>query len=144
MAGVVAGLVAITPAAGFVEPLSAIVIGAGAGVFCYFAVLYRSRKQLDDSLDVWGVHGVGGTWGAIATGIFANQAIGGVNGLLFGNPVQLGIQLVGVAATWGYAFGVSIVLFKVLDRVMGLCVTRDEEEVGLDISQHGEKAYANS
>lgn len=142
MAGVVAGLVAITPASGFVGPLSAIVIGAGAGFFCYFAVLYRSRKQLDDSLDVWGVHGIGGTWGAIATGIFAEQAIGGTNGLLFGNPAQLGIQLVGVAATWGYAFIMSLIIFKVLDKVMGMCVTRDEEEVGLDISQHGEKAYA--
>jgi Amt family ammonium transporter len=127
-----------------VDPLSAIVIGVGAGVFCYLAVLLRFRKQLDDSLDVWGVHGVGGTWGAIATGIFAGGAIGGANGLLFGNPAQLATQFIGVAATWGYAFILSFAILKVLDITMGLCVKPEEEEVGLDISQHGEKAYATS
>jgi Amt family ammonium transporter len=144
MAGAVAGLVAITPASGFVGPLAAIAIGAGAGFFCYSAVLLRFRKQLDDSLDVWGVHGVGGMWGALATGIFAEASIGGANGLLFGNPAQLTNQLIGVAATLGYAFIVSFAILKLLDVTMGLCVKSEEEEVGLDISQHGEKAYATS
>ncbi len=144
MAGAVAGLVAITPASGYVGPLPAMVIGIGAGFFCYLAVLFRFRKQRDDSLDVWGVHGVGGTWGALATGIFAEGAIGGANGLLFGNPGQLTVQIIGVAATWTYAFVLTFVLFKVLDRTMGLCVKPEEEEVGLDVSQHGEKAYTTS
>lgn len=144
MAGAVAGLVAITPASGFVGPLSAIAIGAGAGLFCYLAVILRMRRQLDDSLDVWGVHGVGGIWGAIATGIFAESSIGGTNGLLFGNPAQLITQLIGVAATFGYAFIVSFAILKLLDVTMGLCVKPEEEEVGLDISQHGEKAYTTS
>jgi Amt family ammonium transporter len=139
MAGVVAGLVAITPAAGFVNPLSAIVIGVGAGFFCYVAVVFRVRRQLDDSLDVWGVHGIGGTWGAIATGIFAEKALGGVDGLLFGRVEQL----VGVAAVWVYSFTVSLLIFKALDTGLGFCVKPEEEEVGLDISQHGEKAYAS-
>lgn len=144
LAGVVAGLVAITPAAGFVSPLSAIAIGVGAGFFCYLAVSWRNKKQYDDSLDVWGVHGVGGTWGAIATGLFAEADIGGTNGLFFGNAGQLGIQLIGVAAVWGYAFIMSLIIFKVLDKTIGICVKPDEEKVGLDISQHGEKAYATS
>jgi Amt family ammonium transporter len=144
MAGAVAGLVAITPASGFVDPLSAIAIGVGAGIFCYLAVLLRLRKQLDDSLDVWGVHGIGGTWGAIATGIFAGGAIGGANGLLFGNPAQLATQFIGVAATWVYAFTLTFAILKILDVTIGLCVKPEEEEVGLDISQHGEKAYATS
>jgi Amt family ammonium transporter len=144
MAGAVAGLVAITPASGFVGPLAAIAIGVGAGIFCYLAVLLRFRKNLDDSLDVWGVHGVGGTWGAIATGIFAEAAVGGTSGLLFGNPAQLATQFIGVAATWAYAFILSFVILKLLDVTMGLCVKPEEEEVGLDISQHGERAYASS
>jgi Amt family ammonium transporter len=144
LAGVVAGLVAITPAAGFVSPLSAIVIGVGAGFFCYLAVFWRNKRQFDDSLDVLGVHGVGGTWGAIATGIFAESEIGGTNGLLFCNASQLGIQLIGVAATWGYAFIMSLIIFKVIDKTIGICVKPDEEKVGLDISQHGEKAYATA
>ena len=144
MAGAVAGLVAITPASGFVGPLAAIAIGIGAGVFCYLAVLLRNRKNLDDSLDVWGVHGIGGTWGAIATGIFAEAAVGGTNGLLFGNPAQLVTQLIGVAATWAYAFTLTFVILKVLDVTMGLTVKPEEEEVGLDISQHGERANATS
>lgn len=144
LAGAVAGLVAITPASGFVSPLSAIAIGVGAGFFCYLAVYWRNKRQLDDSLDVWGVHGIGGTWGAIATGIFADSAIGGTNGVLFGNPAQLGIQLIGVGVSWGYAFTVSFIIFKVLDKTMGLSVKPEEEMVGLDISEHGEKAYATS
>ena len=141
LAGIVAGLVAVTPAAGFVSPLGAMAIGLVAGVVCYAAVYWKNTRHFDDSLDVWGVHGIGGTWGALATGIFASATVGGVNGLIYGNPGQFGIQLVGVAATWAYAFVVSLLLFKVLDLTMGWCVTPEEELVGLDISQHGEKAY---
>jgi Amt family ammonium transporter len=137
--GAIAGLVAITPAAGFVTPLASILIGAGAGIFCYYALLFRTRKKIDESLDVWAVHGVGGTWGAIATGIFASV---GASGILYGNPAQLGIQIVSVGATWIYAFVVSYILAKVVDKVMGLRVKVEEEDVGLDISQHGEYAYA--
>jgi Amt family ammonium transporter len=114
-AGAVAGLVAITPAAGFVSPLSSIAIGFGAGVLCYMAALLRVRMKLDDSLDVWAIHGVGGTWGAIATGIFADAAIGGVNGLLYGNSIQVLLQIVGVASVWVYSFIVTLILFKILD-----------------------------
>ncbi|MFC1974058.1 ammonium transporter, partial [Chloroflexota bacterium] len=139
--GAVAGLVAITPASGFVTPMAAIIIGLGAGVFCYLAVRLRARLKMDDSLDVWGVHGVGGTWGAIATGLFATAAIGGVDGLFYGNPGQLLNQLVAVAVTLAYSFVVTFVLLKVIDKFVGLNVAEDEEEMGLDIAQHGERAF---
>ncbi|MFQ5827481.1 MAG: ammonium transporter [Dehalococcoidia bacterium] len=140
--GAVAGLVAITPASGFVTPMAAVIIGLGAGAFCYFACRLRARMGLDDSLDVWGVHGVGGTWGAIATGLFATAAIsGGANGLFYGNPGQLWIQFIAVGATWAYSFVVTVVILWVLDKVMGLRVAQEEESIGLDISQHGERAY---
>jgi Amt family ammonium transporter len=137
----VAGLVAITPASGFVSPMGSIAVGAGAGAFCYFAVRFRARVGLDDSLDVVGVHGVGGAWGAIATGIFAVAAYGGVDGLIEGEAEQLGRQLLAVGVTIGYSFVVTFVLLKVLDMVMGLRVSEDEEIQGIDISQHGERAY---
>jgi Amt family ammonium transporter len=140
-AGAVAGLVAITPAAGFVTPMASLAIGAGAGALCYFAVRLRSKIGLDDSLDVVGVHGVGGAWGAIATGLFATAALGGVDGLFYGNAEQLGKQLIAVGVTMGYSFVVTMVLLKVLDAVMGLRVSEEEELVGLDASQHGERAY---
>ncbi len=140
--GAVAGLVAITPASGFVTPMGAILIGLGAGALCYFACRLRARLNLDDSLDVWGVHGVGGTWGAIATGLFATAAIsGGGNGLFYGNASQLWIQFIAVGVTWVYSFVVTIALLKVLDLTMGLQVTNDEEDIGLDLSQHGERSY---
>jgi Amt family ammonium transporter len=139
--GAVAGLVAITPASGFVGPMGAILIGLGAGVFCYLACRLRARLKLDDSLDVWGVHGVGGTWGAIATGIFATAAIGGTNGLLYGNPGQLGIQFMAVGVTWVFSFVMTIIILKVLDWTMGLTITEEEESRGLDLSQHGEAGY---
>lgn len=139
--GAVAGLVAITPAAGFVGPMAAVIIGLGAGVFCYLAVRLRARLNLDDSLDVWGVHGVGGTWGAIATGLFATAAIGGVDGLFYGYPGQLGTQLAAIGATWAYSFTVTLILLKVIDKLMGLHVEEDEEILGLDVSQHGERSY---
>jgi Amt family ammonium transporter len=142
--GAVAGLVAITPASGFVGPVSSIIIGAVAGVVCFFACNLKPRFGYDDSLDVVGVHGVGGTWGALATGLFATKAINdaGADGLFFGNPGQLGIQAVGVAATWAFAFLGTYVLLKVVDALVGLRATEEEEFLGLDVSQHSENAYA--
>jgi Amt family ammonium transporter len=143
--GAVAGLVAITPAAGFVGPLSAIAIGAGAGVICYYALLFRIGRGVDESLDAWAVHGVGGTWGAFATGIFASSAInsGGANGLLYGNANQLLIQAISIVAVAIYSVTVTFVLLKIVDATIGLRVKDEEESVGLDISQHGERAYAS-
>jgi len=142
-AGAVAGLAAITPASGFVEPGPAIAIGAGAGVFCYLAVQMRHRLHLDDSLDVVGVHGVGGAWGTIAAGIFATVAVNaaGANGLIHGNPGQLGAQAVAVGVTLGYSLLATLIILRVLDWVMGLRVSEEEEKIGLDLSQHGERAY---
>jgi len=140
-AGAVAGLVAITPASGFVDTMPALAIGVGAGTFCYFAVRLRARLGFDDSLDVVGVHGVGGAWGAIATGIFAVAAVGGVDGALHGNIGQLGTQAIAVGATMGYSFAATLLILKVLDLTLGLRVSDEEETLGLDIAQHGERAY---
>ena len=141
--GAVAGLVAITPAAGFVTPMAAIVIGAVAGTICYLACNLKSKLGYDDSLDVVGVHGVGGTWGALATGIFATRLVNdaGGDGLLYGNPKQLGVQLLAVLVTWVLGFVMTTVILKVLDGIMGLRVTDEEEAAGLDLSQHSETAY---
>jgi len=139
--GGVAGLVAITPAAGFVGPVSAIVIGALAGGLCYMAVLAKHRFGYDDSLDVFAVHGIGGTIGAICTGLFATAAIGGTDGLFFGAPGQLVTQLVSVAAAWVYSFAVTFVILKVLDATIGLRVSEEDEVQGLDLSLHGERGY---
>ncbi len=141
--GAVAGLVAITPASGFVGPVPAILIGAGAGVACYFAINLKTKLGYDDSLDVVGVHGVGGTWGALATGLFASKAINaaGTDGLFFGNPSLLGIQALSVVSAWVYSFVVTLILLKVLDWTMGLRVSEEHEVNGLDISQHGESGY---
>ncbi|BBD07026.1 ammonium transporter [Desulfovibrio ferrophilus] len=139
--GAVAGLVAITPAAGFVTPMGALAIGLGGGVICYGGVFLKSVFKYDDALDVVGIHGLGGTWGALATGIFAVESVGGVNGLLYGNPGQLWIQFVSVVGTWGYCFVVSYILFKVVDAVMGLRVGVEDEIGGLDVSQHSETGY---
>ncbi len=141
--GAVAGLVAITPASGFVGPLSALIIGFGAGILCYMGIMMKNRFGYDDSLDVVGVHGVGGTWGALATGLFASKAINdaGDNGLFFGNASLLGIQAVAVLATWLYAFVITLIILKILDWTMGLRVTHEEEETGLDLSQHSETGY---
>jgi Amt family ammonium transporter len=142
--GAVVGLVAITPAAGFVTPLAAIVIGAVAAPISYFAMRLRVKRGLDESLDVWACHGMGGTWGAIATGLFATKLVNpaGADGLFYGNPTLLAIQLGAVAAAIVFAFGVTFLLAKGLNRWLGLRVTDGEEEVGLDISEHGERAYA--
>jgi Amt family ammonium transporter len=142
--GAVAGLVAITPAAGFVSPLSALAIGALAGVICYVGVLAKARLGYDDSLDVVGIHGVGGTWGALATGLFASTAVNpdGANGLFFGNPAQLWIQFVSVVVTFVFAFVLTVIILKVLDWTVGLRVSEEEEVQGLDVTQHSETAYS--
>jgi Amt family ammonium transporter len=141
--GAVAGLVAITPASGYVGPLSSILVGLGAGIFCYLAILLKTKIGFDDSLDVWGVHGIGGTWGALATGLFAQKAInpGGNDGLFFGNPGQLGTQLIGIIAAWGWAIVATFIIFKILNAITKLRVSPEDEEAGLDLSQHGESGY---
>jgi Amt family ammonium transporter len=141
--GAVAGLVAITPAAGYVGPVSSVIIGAVAGVVCYLAVLAKSSLGYDDSLDVVGIHGVGGTWGALATGLFASKLINpdAANGLFFGDPAQLGTQAAAVVVTIVYSFVVSLIILWVVKAVMGLRVTEEEEVVGVDTSVHGEAGY---
>lgn len=142
--GAVAGLVAITPGSGFVGPLSAIIIGAIAGIISNLAIMLRMKFRIDDSLDVVSVHGLGGTWGALATGLFAQKAINasGANGLFFGNPGLVGIQLLSIAVSWGYSFILTFILLKLVDKVIGLRVSDEDEETGLDVSQHGESGYA--
>ena len=142
--GAVAGLVAITPACGYVGPLAAITIGAIAGGLCLGGCHLKARLGYDDSLDVVGVHGVGGTWGAIATGLFAWKAINGSggDGLFHGNPGQLWIQLIAIAATILLAAPTTFVILKLVDLLLGLRVTGDDEITGLDISQHSESGYA--
>jgi Amt family ammonium transporter len=141
--GAIAGLVAITPAAGFVDVPASIVIGLGAGTICYGAIQVTKRLRVDDALDVFGVHGVGGAWGAIATGIFATATVNEVagNGLLYGDPAQLGIQLIAVGAVVVYAAVVTFAILKVIDLFVGLRVAEQEEVLGLDASQHREAAY---
>jgi Amt family ammonium transporter len=142
--GAVAGLVAITPASGFVTPLAATIIGFAAGIVCYSACMLKSRFGYDDSLDVVGVHGVGGIFGAIMTGIFASKVINpaGNDGLLYGNPSLVVTQLIAVGVTVAFAAAGSAVILLVLKAVMGLRVSRDEELMGLDLSQHNETAYS--
>jgi len=141
--GCVAGLVAITPASGFVQPMAAIVIGVAAGVVCYSAVMLKGRLGYDDSLDVVGVHCVGGSLGALATGLFATTVVnaGGANGLLYGNPKLLAVQALAVAVSLVYSFAVSYGLLKFLDKTMGLRVGDENESLGLDLTQHGEAGY---
>ncbi len=142
--GSVVGLVAITPAAGYVTPLAALVIGGLAAPISYYAIKLRQSRNLDESLDVWACHGMGGVWGALATGLFATKAVNdaGANGLFFGNPNQFVIQAIAVGATIIFSFVATFVVVKLLDKTVGLRVTANEEEVGLDISEHGERAYA--
>ena len=141
--GAVAGLVAITPASGFVGPMASIAIGAVAGFLCYNACNIKSRLGYDDSLDVVGVHGVGGTWGALATGLFATKLVNeaGGDGLFYGNPGQLWTQFVAVAATIVLAVVGTTIILKIVDALVGLRVSDDDEMVGLDLSQHSETAY---
>ncbi|MCZ7373235.1 MAG: ammonium transporter [Candidatus Methanoperedens sp.] len=142
--GGIVGLAAVTPASGFVTPLAAIVIGAVAAVISYYAMLFRMKRNIDESLDVWACHGIGGAWGAIATGIFATTLVNpaGANGLLYGNSGLLFTQIIAVAVTWVYSFVVTLILAKVIDATIGLRVGEEEEAVGLDVSQHAEKAYS--
>ena len=138
--GAVAGLVAITPAAGFVPPIAAIPIGAIASIICYYCITLRTKKGIDESLDVWAVHGMGGIWGALATGIFASAAVNGYDGLIHGDVVQFGKQALSVVVVAAFAFTATLILGKIVNAIIGLRVREDEEVVGLDISQHGERA----
>jgi Amt family ammonium transporter len=142
-AGAVAGLVGVTPAAGFVTPMAALIIGFLAGVGCFIAVEMFVRGRVDDALDVFGVHGVGGIIGALATGVFATTTVNsaGFDGLLYGNPGQLLIQAIAVVVVAGYAAAVTWVLLKLVNAAFGVRVSSAEEQRGLDASQHGEVAY---
>ncbi len=142
--GGIVGLATVTPAAGFVTPLAAIFIGAVAALISYYAMLFRMKRNIDESLDVWACHGIGGAWGAIATGLFATTLVNpaGSNGLFYGNSSLLTTQIIAVAATWIYAFIVTFLLAKFIEATIGLRVHDEEEDVGLDISQHAERAYA--
>src|SRR2546422_271271 len=142
-AGAVAGLVAITPASGYVDVSASILIGLGAGTFCYAGIQLTKRLRVDDALDVFGVHGVGGAWGALATGLFATLAVNSAarDGLIAGNPGQLGIQAIAVAASIGYSAVMTFVILKLINLFVGLRVGEHEEVLGLDASQHREAAY---
>jgi Amt family ammonium transporter len=141
--GAVVGLVAITPASGFVSPASAVVIGAVAAIISSTCIMLRNKWKVDESLDVWACHGIGGLWGAIATGIFADKAINpaGANGVIFGNWSLLGVQTLTAFTVVIFSFVVTFALAKLVDVFWGLNVSEAEEQVGLDISQHGEEAY---
>ncbi|MBC5810463.1 MAG: ammonium transporter [Candidatus Eremiobacteraeota bacterium] len=143
-AGSVAGLVAITPAAGYVTPAASIIIGLVVALGCYAAVQMRDKIKVDDALDVWAVHGIGGTIGALCTGLFATTVVnaGGANGLFAGNPKQLGIQALAVLAAWVYSAVVTFAILKFINLFVGLRVSENEELMGLDMSQHSEIAYA--
>jgi Amt family ammonium transporter len=142
--GAVAGLVAITPAAGFVSVVPAVIIGLLVSVFCFIAVtVIKPKLGYDDSLDAFGVHCVGGIWGALATGLFASKAVNpaGADGLFYGNPHQLLVQFYAVAVTLIYSGIASLVIYKVVDAIIGVRVSEKEEAIGLDLTQHHEKAY---
>jgi ammonium transporter, Amt family len=141
--GGVVGLAAVTPASGYVSPLMGIIIGIVAAVIAYYSMRLRSKTRVDESLDVWACHGMGGTWGTLATGLFATLAVNaqGANGLFYGNAKLFLIQLAGAAAVWVFAFGMTWIIGKIIDVTIGLRVSDTEESVGLDISQHGERAY---
>ncbi|QDR82848.1 ammonium transporter [Sporomusa termitida] len=145
VSGCIAGLVAITPAAGFVGPMPALIIGLGAGIICFLAVaVAKAKLGYDDALDVFGIHGIGGTWGAIATGLFASTAVnpGGADGLFYGNAGQLTTQLIGVVASWVVAAVMTFIILKVIGLFMQIRATADQEIQGLDITDHGERGYA--
>ncbi len=141
---IVIGLVAITPAAGFVSPMSSLALGAIAAIPSYFALMWRPRTRLDDSLDVVSAHGIGGITGALLTGVFAERVWNGTaDGLLFGHPMQLAVQALAVLATVAYSGGATVVLLKLVDLVVPIRATMQDEGVGMDVSQHGEEAYAH-
>ena len=142
--GAVAGLATVTPAAGFIQPIIGIPIGIAASLIGFYCMAFRSKKtRIDESLDVWAVHGMGGTFGTLAVGFFASLAINpaGRNGLFYRHGAQVLIQLAGIAAVWAFAFAMTWGLGKLVDVIMGLRVSATEESIGLDISQHGERAY---
>lgn len=141
ISGALAGLVSITPAAGFVGAMPALVIGFAGGMICYGGILLKNRLGYDDALDVVGIHGVGGTWGAFATGLFASAGINGVNGLFYGNPWQLVVQVISIVATWSFVYLVSRILLKLTDSLVGLRVDPASEIRGLDLSLHNERGY---
>ncbi|HEX9113570.1 MAG TPA: ammonia channel protein, partial [Nitrospirota bacterium] len=142
--GSIAGLATITPAAGFVGPMAALLIGVAAGILCYVALNAKSHFKYDDSLDAFGVHGVGGTLGTLMAGLFASVAVNatGANGAFFGNPRQFFVQAGAVSLVALYSFVASFVMLKVLDAAMGLRIESEQETEGLDISQHGEAGYS--
>jgi Amt family ammonium transporter len=142
--GMVVGLAAVTPASGFVTPLAALVIGMVAAPISYYAIRFRINRDLDESLDVWACHGLASTWGMLAAGLFATTSVNpnGANGLFYGNPQQLAVQLLATVVTMFFAFTITFILAKMLDHSIGLKVSAMEEEVGLDISTHGERAYS--
>ncbi len=142
--GMVVGLAAVTPASGFVTPMAALVIGAVAAPLGYYGIRFREKRRLDESMDVWACHGLASTWGMLATGLFATVEVnsGGANGLFYGNPGQVGVQLLAIAVTMAFTFGATFLIAKALDWSIGLRVSTMEEEVGLDISTHGERAYS--
>jgi Amt family ammonium transporter len=140
----VAGLATITPAAGYVTPLAARAIGTAAAVVCYYGMaLFKKVRGVDDSLDVFACHGIGGILGTLAVGIFASLAVNpaGADGLIYGNAAQLLKQVIGVGVIGGFSYVVTFAIGKVIHRTMGLRVTPMEESIGLDLSQHGERAY---
>lgn len=141
--GAVAGLATVTPASGFVGPISAAIIGILAGIGCYIGIMAKNRFRYDDSLDVVGIHGVGGVIGLLSTGFFASKRVnpGGADGLLFGNPSQFGLQCIAAAVTMVYTFVISYMLLKIVDKFFGLRLTESDEINGLDLSQHDETAY---
>ena len=144
ISGAIAGLVAITPACGYVNATGAIAIGIGAGVFCYGGILLKKRFDYDDALDVFGIHGVGGTWGALATGLFATGTLAsGSKGVLYGGGLDLlGAQLIAIAVVYAFAFAVTFVVLAVMKKVMAVRMTKEEERIGADVIQHGENAYS--
>jgi ammonium transporter, Amt family len=143
--GAVAGLVAITPAAGFIEPVMAIPVGIVVSCLCYYCIRLRVRLGVDESLDVWAVHGMGGVWGALATGLFASSAVsGGPAGLFYGNAAQVWLQAVGIIVVAAFAFAVSYGLARLIQSFTGLRVPSREESIGLDLAEHAERAYGGA
>jgi Amt family ammonium transporter len=141
LTGAVAGLATVTPAAGYIKPWAAGVIGLLAGIVCYYAVQFRMKRDWDDALDVWGVHGVGGALGVILMGVFASSTINGVAGLIEGNVQQFGVQVLAVVITCAYSFGVTYAILKVLNIFEPVRVSAEAEAEGLDTFLHGETAY---
>lgn len=139
--GALAGLVAITPAAGFVTPGASILIGFVGGLVCYGGILLKKKFNYDDALDVVGIHGIGGTWGAFATGLFASAAVNGIDGLFYGNSWQLVVQITSIVATWGFVYIVSRLILVVVDKITPLRCDEKNELAGLDITEHNERAY---